>query len=51
VKNNVTVPPSTVGPMMFRATVEVHGEGGALLDDRVVFFLVPPTIEGPGGPG
>jgi hypothetical protein len=32
---------------MFTATVEVHGEGGALLDERDVYFLVPPVIEGP----
>jgi len=49
VKSNVTVPPATV-PMMFMATVEVHGMAGALLDSRNVYFLVPPIIEGPGGP-
>jgi len=31
--------------------VEVYGTGGALLDSREVFFLVPPEFEGPGGPG
>jgi len=50
VKQNVTVP-AAVTPQMFRATVEVYGTGGALLDSRLVFFLVPPEVEGPGGPG
>ncbi len=50
VKPNVTVPPATT-PQMFRANVEVYGTGGALLDARTVFFLVPPELEGPGGPG
>ena len=49
VKSNVTVQPATT-PQMFMATVEVHGIGGALLDSRDVYFLVPPVIEGPGGP-
>jgi len=48
-KSNVTVQPATT-PQMFRATVEVHGLAGALLDTRDVWFLVPPKIEGPGGP-
>lgn len=47
VKQNNTVTPSTEAPQMFMATVEVHGEGGALLDERDVYFLVPPVIEGP----
>mgnify|MGYP006288393311 FL=1 len=47
VKQNDTVEPSPEEPMMFTATVEVHGEGGALLDEREVYFLVPPVIEGP----
>ena len=50
VKQNDTVEQSTDGPQMFMATVNVHGEGGALLDTRDVYFLVPPDIEGPGGP-
>ncbi|MBU1243043.1 hypothetical protein KKD52_13575 [Myxococcota bacterium] len=49
VKSNVTVQPATT-PQMFMATVEVHGIGGAMLDSRDVYFLVPPVIEGPGGP-
>jgi hypothetical protein len=49
VKSNVTVPAATI-PQMYMATVEVHGIGGALLDSREVYFLVPPVIEGPGGP-
>lgn len=47
VKQNDTVEPSSEEPLMFTATVEVHGEGGALLDERDVYFLVPPVIEGP----
>jgi len=46
-KENVTVPPS-LEPQMFMATIEVYGEGGAMLDSRDVYFLVPPHIEGPG---
>ncbi len=49
VKENVVVPPAET-PQMFKATVEVYGTGGALLDSREVFFLVPPEFEGPGGP-
>ncbi len=48
-KQNDTVEP-TDEPQMFTAIVEVHGAGGALLDSREVYFLVPPVIEGPGGP-
>lgn len=47
VKQNDTVEPSTEEPLMFTATVEVYGEGNALLDERDVYFLVPPVIEGP----
>ncbi len=47
VKQNDTVEPSTEMPLMFRATVEVHGEGGAVLDSRDVYFLVPPIVEQP----
>jgi hypothetical protein len=46
VKVNTTVEGSTEGPMLFTATVNVHGEGGALLDTRDVYFLVPPKIGG-----
>ncbi len=42
VKQNNTVQPAP-DPQMFRATVEVHGAGGALLDTRDVYFLVPPA--------
>jgi len=49
VKSNVVVEPVET-PQMFKATVEVYGTGGALLDSREVFFLVPPEFEGPGGP-
>ncbi len=46
-KENISIPPATV-PQMFMATIEVYGTGGALLDSRDVYFLVPPYIEGPG---
>ncbi|MBU1069579.1 hypothetical protein KJ975_08430 [Myxococcota bacterium] len=49
VKQNLVVEPVET-PQMFKATVEVYGTGGALLDSREVFFLVPPEFEGPGGP-
>ncbi|MBU1221677.1 hypothetical protein KKF34_11435 [Myxococcota bacterium] len=47
VKQNITVE-GAPEPQMFTATVEVYGEGGAILDTRDVYFLVPPVIEGPG---
>ncbi len=46
VKDNLVVVPGDE-PQMFRATVEVTGQGGALLDARDVFFLVPPAIPDP----
>ncbi|MAQ15648.1 MAG: hypothetical protein CMN30_12750 [Sandaracinus sp.] len=42
VKTNVTVEP-TEAPQLFRATVEVLGDGFTSLDERDVFFLVPPA--------
>jgi hypothetical protein len=41
---NVSVMPTTA-PQLFRATVQVYGDGVTLLDERDVFFLVPPEIE------
>ena len=49
-KQNDTVPP-TASPQIFRGTVRVIGDGFTELDSREVFFLVPPRIEPPGGPG
>jgi hypothetical protein len=46
VKMNQTVMPSDE-PQMFRATIDVTNENGALLDTRDVFFLVPPEIISP----
>jgi hypothetical protein len=40
-KVNNTVP-ATDMPQLFRATVDVIGDGVTLLDTREVFFLVPP---------
>jgi hypothetical protein len=48
-KTNVTVMP-TAAPQVFRANIEVYGDGVTLLDERTVFFLVPPVIPMPGGP-
>jgi len=44
VKENTTVEPTTE-PQLFRATVEVIGDGFTPLDERDVFFLVPPEVE------
>jgi hypothetical protein len=40
-KPNTTVP-ATEAPQLFRATVRVFGDGITQLDQREVFFLVPP---------
>jgi len=46
-KQNTTVPATDV-PQLFRATVTVFGDGVTQLDQRDVFFLVPPKpIDGP----
>ncbi|NMC71052.1 MAG: hypothetical protein GYA57_13440, partial [Myxococcales bacterium] len=42
-KQNWTVP-ATREPQMFRATIQVMGDGITILDERDVFFLVPPVI-------
>ncbi len=42
-KRNVTVP-ATREPQMFRATIQVQGDRITILDERDVFFLVPPVI-------
>jgi hypothetical protein len=41
-KPNVTVP-ATDAPQLFRAKVKVYGDGVTQLDERDVFFLVPPA--------
>lgn len=46
-KQNTTVP-ATDAPQLFRATVSVFGDGITQLDQRDVFFLVPP--KNPDGP-
>ena len=43
-KENTTVMPTTE-PQLFEATVEVYGDGTSKLDERQVYFLVPPEIE------
>lgn len=49
VKQNDTVMPTGV-PQLFLATLHVIGDGFTELDSRAIYFLVPPTIEPPGGP-
>ncbi len=44
VHENTTVEPTTE-PQLFRATVEVIGDGFTPLDERDVYFLVPPEVE------
>ncbi|MDQ3366887.1 MAG: MSCRAMM family adhesin SdrC [Myxococcota bacterium] len=46
-KPNTTVP-ATSEPQLFRATITVFGDGVTQLDQRDVFFLVPPApLDGP----
>jgi hypothetical protein len=45
-KTNMTVRPTLV-PQLFRAQVEVIGNGFTPLDARIVYFLVPPTVPDP----
>jgi hypothetical protein len=40
-KSNTTVP-AKAEPQLFRANVDVTGDGVTVLDTRAVFFLVPP---------
>jgi hypothetical protein len=42
--------PATEVPQVFKARLTVFGDGSPL-DSRDVFFLIPPVITGPGGPG
>jgi hypothetical protein len=42
-KRNVTVP-ATREPQMFKATIQVQGDRITILDERDVFFLVPPEV-------
>ncbi|MBN8615194.1 MAG: hypothetical protein J0L92_31650 [Deltaproteobacteria bacterium] len=39
--------PATLVPQVFRAQINVIGDGFTPLDDRVVYFLVPPRIPDP----
>lgn len=45
-KTNVTVMP-TLDPQLFRARIDVLGDGFTPLDDRIIFFLVPPRVPDP----
>ncbi|MCS6798945.1 MAG: hypothetical protein NZ898_10510 [Myxococcota bacterium] len=49
-RRNETVMPLLV-PQLFRARIDVIGDGFTPLDSRDVYFLVPPRIEIPQGPG
>jgi hypothetical protein len=40
----------TEEPQVYKAFVDVVGDGITVLDTRDVYFLIPPVIEGPGGP-
>ena len=40
----------TEEPLVYKAFVDVVGDGITVLDTRDVYFLIPPVIEGPGGP-
>ncbi len=46
---NATVP-ATEEPQVYMAYVDVIGDDITVLDTRDVYFLIPPVIEGPGGP-
>jgi len=50
VKQNDTVMP-TPHAQLFQATLRILGDGFTELDARTIYFLVPPHIEMPGGPG
>ncbi len=43
---NTTVMP-TLDPQLFRARIDVLGDGFTPLDNRDVYFLVPPRIADP----
>jgi hypothetical protein len=43
-RRNETVP-ATREPQMFRANIQVQGDRITILDEREIFFLVPPVIE------
>lgn len=45
-RSNVTVRP-TLSPQLFRARIRVLGDGFTPLDERIVYFLVPPRIPEP----
>ncbi|MDX9999972.1 MAG: hypothetical protein RBU30_01620, partial [Polyangia bacterium] len=42
--------PATPVPQVFKARLTVYGDGSPL-DNRDVYFLIPPVIQGPIGPG
>jgi len=46
---NTTVPRQIDNPQVFEARLTVLGDGSPL-DARIVYFLVPPDVELPGGP-
>jgi hypothetical protein len=48
-KSNTTVMPAR-DPQLFRARIDVYGDDITVLDDRAVWFVVPPKPPVPGGP-
>jgi hypothetical protein len=40
--------PAGAEPQLYRARVDVHGDGVTLLDSREIWFVVPPALDGPG---
>jgi hypothetical protein len=44
-QSNVTVP-ATADAQIFRASIDVLGDGYTPLDSRDIYFLVPPVIPG-----
>lgn len=43
-KMNTTIEPDMIAPKMFEAGIEIRGDGTTLLDQRRIFFLVPPVF-------
>ncbi|MBW2264386.1 MAG: hypothetical protein JRG91_20670, partial [Deltaproteobacteria bacterium] len=42
---NTTIPASTI-PLRFGATIEVIGDEHTPLDERTIYFIIPPEIPG-----
>ncbi|MBW2264438.1 MAG: hypothetical protein JRG91_20930 [Deltaproteobacteria bacterium] len=44
-ERNTTIPASTI-PLLFAATIEVIGDEHTPLDERTIYFIIPPEIPG-----